>query len=427
MRALRAAKIWALLIIAVVVLSIVVWQQRESNTTTSDDDQSPSSSSTQQDGLDSDVVASTTQRLERAWQKRERDAFIIAAGDTPSAQSWAAQTYDSLNALGVKSFDFTLSEEANVSALSLVPDGTNDITIGATWVPGAASGLPARRTDPVEVSLRVRMVEQGIAIEGAYPTTDPMPLWLEGALSVVRRDNATSVRINGGSAEPSMQQMLLSAMADVRQVYGQPKSDLFVVLPSDVSESADITGTSEARLSQLAATTASLDGSTSSKAPVAVVLNPGVFSPMNARAAQIVLTHEATHEVTRAATAVAPLWVTEGYADYVALSDDRLSPKRSASQVLARVRKQGPRKQLPTDDAFAGTASRLGAAYEGAWMAFRMLGETYDDATISRFYRQVLDGRSVDVAARRAFDRSIDDITASWRDYLRQWAAAPAP
>lgn len=423
-RALRAAKIWALLIIAVAILGVIVWQQRDSNTPSGPAATSSTTTNSTVDPPDSSVVDAATERLERAWGKRDRDAFVAAAGDTPAAQSWGAQTYDSLNALGVKSFDLSINE-GPASAMAVVRGGTDDVTAEVTWTPGASSGLPNRRTDPVRVKLQVRPTEQGAAIESAQPTDDPMPLWLEGALSVVRRDAWTAVRINGGSEEPKLQEMLTRAMADVRQVYGQPEHDLFVVLPSEVSQSSDITGTSESRLAQLAAITTSLDGSTSSRAPVAVVLNPGVFTPMNPRAAQIVLTHEATHEVTGAATAVVPLWVAEGYADYVALSHDRLRPTRSASQVLARVRKQGPRKNLPADDAFAASSRGLGATYEGAWMAFRMLGETYEDATIAGFYRQVLDGRSVDVAARRVFGRGIDDITARWRDYLRAWAADP--
>lgn len=420
MRTLRAANIWVLLIIAVVVLGAIVWQQRDSNTATSRVGQSPSPSETPDDA----VLVSVTDRLEGAWKRRDRDAFVAAAGDTPAAQSWGAQTYDSLNALGVKHFDISIDQDSN-SPLGVVPDGTPAVTAGVTWVPGASSGLATRRTDPVQVRLQVRLGEDGAAIESVRPTGDPMPLWLEGALTVLRSENWTAVRVNGGSAEPELHAMLKSALGDVRRVYGRPADELFVVLPSDVSESADITGIREARFSQLAAITTSLDGSRSVRAPVAVVLNPEVFTPMSDRAAQIVLTHEATHEVTNAFTAVAPRWITEGYADYVALSRDPLRPTRSASQILARVRKHGPRKQLPSDDAFAPAAPGLGATYEAAWMVFRMLGETYDDATISRFYRRVLEGRAVDVAARRTFDRGIDDITASWRDYLRDWAATP--
>jgi len=422
-RALRAANIWALLVVAVIVLGLIVWQQRDSNTSTTPTSESSSTGSAGDDDHESRIQVATD-RLERAWNERNRDAFVSAAGTTPAAQSWGAQTYDSLNELGVKRIDFE-PRTGDFSDMQVVPDGTSNVPVEVSWVPGAASGLPRQPTEPVRVLFDVRMIENGLAIESTQPLNEPMPIWLEGALNVLRRDNATIVRINGGSEEPKLQTMLVRAGAAVREVYGKPRRDLFVVLPSDGGESADITGMDESRIDQLAATTSSLDGSSSSKAPIAVVLNPDVFTSMNPRAAQIVLTHEATHEVTGAVSAVAPLWVTEGYADYVAMIDDALSPTRSASRMLARVRKNGPPRHLPSDEVFSASGPRLGATYEGAWMVFRMLGEVYDDATIGRFYRQVLHGRAVDVAAQKVFGVGIDEITADWRRYLRDWAAAP--
>lgn len=423
-RALRAANIWALLVAAVLVLGFVVWQQRDSNTSPTPAASDSSAAPPGNDGSDASLLESTTDRLERAWRSRNRDAFVSAAGTTPAAQSWGAQTYDSLNELGVKRIDFE-TRDGDFADMQVVPDGTSDVRVEVSWVPGASSGLPVRRTEPVEVLFDVRLIEQGLAIESTQPLSDPMPIWLEGALNVLRRDSSTIVRINGGSEEPKLEERLTRALAAARDVYGKPRRRPFVVLPSDDSESADVTGMDPSRLSELAATTSSLDGSVSSKAPIAVVLNPDVFTAMNPRAAQIVLSHETTHAITGAVTAVAPLWVTEGYADYVAMVDDRLSPTRSASQILARVRKNGPPRSLPSDDAFSSTGARLGAAYEGAWMVFRMLGETYDDATISRFYSRVLNGRAVEVAASNVFGVGIDDITEDWRAYLRDWATAP--
>ncbi|MDN5855768.1 MAG: hypothetical protein L0K86_23590, partial [Actinomycetia bacterium] len=239
-RALRAGNIWALLIIAVLVLGFIVWQQRDSNTSATPANESVTTSAGGNDP-EASRIESTTDRLERAWESRNRDAFVSAAGTTPAAQSWGAQTYDSLNELGVKRFEFD-TRDSDLADMQVVPDGAPDVKVEVTWVPGASSGLPSRRTESVQVLLGVRIIEQGLAIESAQPLGDPMPIWLEGALNVLRRGSSTIVRVNGGSEEPQLQSMLLRAMADVREVYGKPKRDLFVVLPSDDSESADITG-----------------------------------------------------------------------------------------------------------------------------------------------------------------------------------------
>ncbi len=331
-RALRAANIWALLVAAVLVLGFVVWQQRDSNTSPTPAASDSSAAPPGNDGSDASLLESTTDRLERAWRSRNRDAFVSAAGTTPAAQSWGAQTYDSLNELGVKRIDFE-TRDGDFADMQVVPDGTSDVRVEVSWVPGASSGLPVRRTEPVEVLFDVRLIEQGLAIESTQPLSDPMPIWLEGALNVLRRDSSTIVRINGGSEEPKLEERLTRALAAARDVYGKPRRRPFVVLPSDDSESADVTGMDPSRLSELAATTSSLDGSVSSKAPIAVVLNPDVFTAMSPRAAQIVLSHETTHAITGAVTAVAPLWVTEGYADYVAMVDDRLTALYEAGYV----------------------------------------------------------------------------------------------
>lgn len=411
------------LVVAVLILGVVVWQQRGPDGSAVDDGTVPAMSN----GPDEHTagVSAALADLQDAWHDRDRDAFIAAAGDTSAAKSWGAQTYDNLDELGVRSIDVRVADGQEPAALR--QDGTFEASIDVSWVPGAESGLSQRSTDAVGVDLRVRPIEDGYGIESASPSGDPMPLWLAGALDVTRQGDRVIARVDGGAPEPQLQQLMIRAMADVRRVYGEPRDPAFVVIPQNSSQSTDIIGGSPQRLSQLAAMTTTLDGSASSSAPDAVVLNPDVYTPMDARAAQIVLTHEVTHDVTDATTAVAPLWVSEGYADYVALSRDRLEPTRSASQILKRVRRQGVPKQLPDDDRFTSASPRLGATYESAWMFFRMLGEIYDDETITGFYREVLGGTSVDVAARSAFGVELGQLTAQWRAYLRDWArTAPA-
>ncbi|MGH3357952.1 MAG: hypothetical protein ACRDO7_04060 [Nocardioidaceae bacterium] len=422
-RRLPGTNIWALLVVAVLVLGGVVWQQRASGPQPTVDG-SVSALGRLPTEQDSSGLSAALSDMQEAWRERNRDAFIAAAGESSASKSWSAQTYDNLDELGVKTFDPQLVDEGLTADQQ---DGTFRAMVDLTWVPGAGSGLPSRRTDAATVSLTVRPSEDGFGIESAAPTDDPMPLWLEGALDVTRLGNRVVVRVDGGSEVPRLEQMLGRAMADVRRVYGKPRSDAFVVIPREDSQSTDIVGGSPQRLSQIAAITTTLDGSDSSSAPVAVVLNPDVFTPMDARAAQIVLTHEAAHDVTGATTEVAPLWVAEGYADYVALSRDRLDPTRSASQILKRVRDGGPPEALPVDEEFGSASPRLGATYESAWMVFRMLGETYDDSTIAEFYRRVLAGQAPEVVAPDVFDLELGQITAQWRQYLADWARIAHP
>jgi len=153
------------------------------------------------------------------------------------------------------------------------------------------------------------------------------------------------------------------------------------------------------------------------------VLNPAVFATMDRRAAQVVLTHEATHVLTSAVGTTAVNWVVEGFADFVALQDDTAPLSVSAGQVLARVRAGDVPAALPTDTDFGSTQHGLGAVYESAWMIFRMLGEQHPRQDVVAFYREVIGGEPVERALRSTFGLTVDELTADWRAYLTKSAS----
>src|SRR5699024_7432692 len=115
----------------------------------------------------------------------------------------------------------------------------------------------------------------------------------------------------------------------------------------------------------IAAVTSTVDASGTKAAADYIVLNPEVFKALNKRGAQIVLSHETTHALTGATTSDMPLWVAEGFADYVALRDDDRPIRKIAAQILAKVRQDGTPDALPDADDFSSTRHGLGATYEG--------------------------------------------------------------
>ena len=83
--------------------------------------------------------------------------------------------------------------------------------------------------------------------------------------------------------------------------------------------------------------TAPVDGSILATTPVHVFLNPTVYDKLDPLAAQVVMTHEVVHAITGAAvTAGPPLWLIEGFADYVALRDVGLLVAAVSLGLLAR-------------------------------------------------------------------------------------------
>jgi hypothetical protein len=186
-----------------------------------------------------------------------------------------------------------------------------------------------------------------------------------------------------------------------------------VQVPATLSDMAALLGRSDTDgLSQLAAVTtgeprtsgsaaagdaspagdASGAASTAATAPAAagdlVVLNPQAFSGLTATGRTAVLTHELTHVATRADTRVAPpVWVDEGFADYVAYLDTPLTARDVAADVLTSPARLAALKSLPPDSAFDPAAGDVGPAYSEAWLAMRFVEREGGTAMVVDFYR----------------------------------------
>jgi hypothetical protein len=149
-----------------------------------------------------------------------------------------------------------------------------------------------------------------------------------------------------------------------------------------------------------------------------VFVNPDVFDPLGVHGAQVVVTHETTHVATDAATSPAPTWLVEGFADYVALSSQRLPLTTTASRIGALVRRSGAPEHLPGAQQFAVGAPHLEARYESAWLACRLLARVGGQQALVAFYRDVDAGRPVAVALRAQFGFGPAGLTRRWRSVL---------
>jgi hypothetical protein len=178
----------------------------------------------------------------------------------------------------------------------------------------------------------------------------------------------------------------------------------------------------EGTYDQIAAVTTSDDGQLTPDAPVHVFVNPDVYGGLKPTGAQVVMSHEATHVATGAFTSPMPLWILEGFADYVALRDVDLPVSRSASQIIAEVRKDGAPNALPSADDFGTRTPDLGATYESAWLANRLLAREGGEAALVRFYRAVDGGAPVGSAMEREFGFGVPTFTQRWRTILQDLA-----
>ncbi|MGN6523888.1 MAG: hypothetical protein ACTHMZ_11925 [Actinomycetes bacterium] len=134
-----------------------------------------------------------------------------------------------------------------------------------------------------------------------------------------------------------------------------------------------------------------------------VVLVPTTVTAMSASDTVTVLSHELAHVATRPVTrAPVPLWLTEGYADWVALDD---APVAQGAPVALRRGQQGwrPPLQPPADVAFTSPPSSndLALTYELSWLSVRGLVQRLGAPSTAGLYREVAAGTPLSQALAR--------------------------
>lgn len=394
------ANLIALVALVVAGGALALWQPWRS----SDDADSPAD-------FPPDAARLLDRQLRAMTASTDPEQFIEAAGGGRAAQRAAS----ALHVLGATAVDLRYVDGGQAPTRE---DGTTTVTARITWR-SDGSVLPSgeRRST---AALRFRFDGEQFVFAAAEPHQQaPLPLWLAGPVEVADQGEAVLLRVGTGDLPPATSRQAAHAAATVRStVQGLPADPLVVVAPESVQVLAALVGGAVEETAQVAAVTTRLDAAAESGA--VVLLNPEVFAQMDSRAQQIVMTHEAVHQLTRVVGSPQDdtMWVVEGFADWVALRDDDAGLQVSAGRILEQVRAQGPPDHLPTRQDFAGGG--VTAVYESAWLAMRMLVEQHGFEAVSIFYAAVIGQESphADEALRAALDTDLASVTAKWRDYL---------
>ena len=257
--------------------------------------------------------------------------------------------------------------------------------------------------------------------------TSPRDLWDLGPVSVVQGRASLVVGRGGPGGLQRYADEADRAVAEVTQVWGDGWQRRVVVLvPADRAELGAVLQTDGSGYGQIAAlTTGEVEPGSGRTAGDRIVINEATFPTLSETGRQIVLGHETTHVAARAeTTGLLPLWIVEGSADYVGFRSSGVPVTTGAADVLDRVRAGRGPTALPSDAAFDGADPDLGAAYEAAWLACRLIATRYGPDALVRFYRDAADGGGVGAAfARLGTDQAT--FTRSWRGLLAQEAALP--
>ncbi|UQT59021.1 hypothetical protein M4V62_30410 [Streptomyces durmitorensis] len=199
-----------------------------------------------------------------------------------------------------------------------------------------------------------------------------------------------------------------------------------VLVPKSLDGMAGLLGSPASGYQGIAAVTTGEAGGSGSAPADRIIVNPEAYGVLGDFGKQVVLTHETTHVATRAHTSQAtPLWLSEGFADWVGYRGTGRTAAQAAPELRRAVQREQLPGALPEDDAFgfSGDAGKLAQAYEGSWLACRMIADQWGEEKLTGFYEAVGAHKkrpgAVQDALRDVLDTTPEDFTARWRTYLR--------
>ncbi|GAA2383315.1 hypothetical protein [Nonomuraea africana] len=176
-----------------------------------------------------------------------------------------------------------------------------------------------------------------------------------------------------------------------------------VVVPATTAEAAALAGTG------------SVEGLAALASEGRVIVVPGAFARLTPVGRDVVLAHELTH--VAAGTYGRPVWLREGFADYVGYLGSGLDVHVAAAELAAEVRSGRAATRLPADGDFAPGSPRLAQVYQESWLACRLIATRYGERALAALYDRAA-GRDL-AQALRPLGLSVTALTGLWREYVR--------
>ncbi|MFE9257181.1 hypothetical protein [Streptomyces sp. NPDC006879] len=255
----------------------------------------------------------------------------------------------------------------------------------------------------------------------------PPQLWEQGPVTAVRTQRVLLL----GVGHPREQ---LDAMADEAQravpavsaAWPEPWAERTLVLvPASLQAMAELLGSSASSYRGMGAVTTGQVGSVPAPSD-RVVVNPEAYAELSSVGRRVILTHETVHVATRTATtASTPLWLSEGFADWVAYRGTSRPPAEAAPALREALSAGEQPGALPVDAAFSfsGDGDGLARAYEGSWLAVRLIAQRWGEERLARFYCAVgahpQRAGAVESALAGVLGTDLAGFTADWRAAVR--------
>ncbi len=367
-----------------------------------------------------------------AMRSRDREAWLATVDpDATAFGERQARVFDNSREVPFAAVDL------RVASLATGPSAQRRRELGApAVVVRVLAGYRLRgfdRTDS-EVEQQLTCVQRDgrwyVAADTDGPT-QPQP-WDLGPVHVVVDGDVLAL----GTAPPAVvADYARAGAASVRRVtsvWGPawPRRAV-VVVPRDQAEMARLLlRTDQDGLDQVAAvTTGERPEGGGPAGSDRVVVNPAAFARLTAAGRRVVLTHELTHVAVRSSTrAPVPVWLSEGFAEYVGYRGVDIGRGAVAARLLELTRQGRGFPSLPTAADFDPARATIAPAYSASWLACTLVVDRYGQDALVRLYRAAADsdGSDPDTVLAGALESVLGApapaFTAAWVQYVGRLA-----
>ena len=360
-------------------------------------------------------AASALRTLEASVASRDADAAAALAEGPPGADLLRT-VVDNAQALDVADFTLRYVDETGSTSAA----GAWTAAVDMTWRFAGFDQEPVH----AEVLVGFDGTGDGASITGFGGGDRRTPLWLTSPLEV-RRGGDSLVLVDGSVADADrIAAQAAAAVPAVREVLPGWSGGLVVEVPGNAAGLDAMLAAEPGTYANIAAVSTTVDGTLTPTSPTHVFVNPDLYRELGAVGEQVVMTHEATHIATGAPISSGiPLWLLEGFADYVALRGTDLPLSTTAGQVIAQVRADGVPDALPGPAEFDASATHLGASYEAAWLACLVVADLAGEDALVRIYDDVRAGGGIGAALRASAGIDQSELIRRWQGRLETLVA----
>ncbi|MFD0202761.1 MULTISPECIES: hypothetical protein [Saccharothrix] len=374
-----------------------------------------------------DAVRALLERRARAV--RDRDEVAFTADLDPLADAGFRQRqrdlFRNLSAVPLAEWEYALDGEVDLTALDL--PAADDVWAPEVRLSYRLGGVDVAPSGQAMAYLFTRRdgrwyLNSDTALEPLGRRTWRGP-WDFGPCQVHAGTGGFVLSHPGGEVLAArVLDELDDAVAAVTEVWGQAWArQVAVLIPASPAEMVALVGPGFATGAIAGVAVADgVDRDTHTARGQRVVLNPDSAGALSPLALRVLLRHEITHIAARGETVDgAPMWVLEGFADYVGYRRSDVPPRKAAPLLAAQVR-DGLPAALPSDADFRGAGMEL--AYQQAWSLNLYLASSLGEPGLVALHRRLARVRAseVDGVLLEVTGGDTAALVRGWQDFLRR-------